>query len=67
LLDDEILPTNSDAVLVLAKFQAVMAHFYNKYYRHDKSIYSKRWFTNKKSVDNRLDFPQAQTKGLAHH
>jgi hypothetical protein len=33
LLDDEILPTNSDAVLVLAKFQAAMAHFYNKYYR----------------------------------
>ena len=45
LLDDEILPTNSDAVLVLAKFQAAMAHFNNKYCRHDGSIYSKRWFT----------------------
>lgn len=45
LLDDEFLPTNSDAVLVLAKFQAAMAHFNKKYYRHDKSIYSSRWFT----------------------
>ena len=45
LLDDEILPTNSDACLVLAKFQSAMAHFYTKYYRHDKSIFSSRWFT----------------------
>lgn len=45
LLDDEFLPTNSDAVLVLAKFQAAMAHFNNKYWRHDKSQYLSRWFT----------------------
>jgi hypothetical protein len=45
LLDDEILPTNSDAVLVLVKFQAAMEHFHIKYYRHDRSIYTSRWFT----------------------
>lgn len=45
LLDDEILPTNSDAVLVLAKFKAAMAHFKNTYHRRDRSILSDRWFT----------------------
>jgi len=48
LLDNDILPTNSDAVLVLAKFQAAMAHFHNKYYRTDRSTYSSRWFTVEK-------------------
>lgn len=45
LLDDQILPTNSDAVLVLAKFQAAMGYFLRKYYGDDESIFSSRWFT----------------------
>ena len=48
LLDNDILPTNSDAVLVLAKFQAAMQHFFTKYHRHDRSTYSNRWFTIEK-------------------
>ncbi|MCK4347362.1 MAG: hypothetical protein KAW47_01980 [Thermoplasmatales archaeon] len=43
LLDNDILPTNSDAVLVLVKFQTAMEHFHTKYFRSDK--YSHRWFT----------------------
>lgn len=45
LLDDEFLPTNSDAVLVLAKFQAAMTHFHKKYYRRDRAGISNKWFT----------------------
>ena len=45
LLDHDILPTNSDAVLVLAKFQAAMDHFRKKYFRPDKSGFTSRWFT----------------------
>lgn len=32
LLDDETLPTNSDAVLILAQFQAAMDMFRRQYY-----------------------------------
>jgi len=45
LLDDETLPTNSDAVLVLAKVQAAMDQFSKKYHRLDKGRFSSRWST----------------------
>ena len=38
LLDDETLPTNSDAVLVLGQFQAAMVQFKNKYSSYGKWI-----------------------------
>ena len=45
LLDDETLPTNSDAVLILARFRAAMDHYKERYCRYDDKIYKKRWFT----------------------
>jgi len=45
LLDDETLPTNSDAVLILAQFRAAMDQYKERYYRLDASIYEHRWFT----------------------
>jgi hypothetical protein len=44
LLDEEALPQNSDAVLILGQFQAAMAQFHGKHFGWDGS--SKRWFTH---------------------
>jgi ribosome-binding ATPase YchF (GTP1/OBG family) len=43
-LDDEMLPTNSDAVLIIAQYEAAMAQFHEKHYGQD-SNYKHRWFT----------------------
>jgi hypothetical protein len=45
LLDDETLPTNSDAVLILAQFQAAMKQFKEKYYRYDSTSMEHKWYT----------------------
>jgi hypothetical protein len=45
LLDDETLPTNSDAVLIIAQYGAALDQFRQKHYRHDENTYSNRWFT----------------------
>ncbi len=45
LLDDETLPTNSDAAMILAQFRAAMDQYKERYYRHDSTIYGHRWFT----------------------
>jgi len=44
-LDDETLPTNSDAVLILAQFQAAMRQFKTKYYGYDSASREDRWQT----------------------
>ena len=44
LLDDETLPTNSDAVLIIAQYEAAMKQFHEKHYGQD-SNYTHRWFT----------------------
>lgn len=43
LLDDATLPTNSDAVLIIAQYDAAMSQFHGKYYRWDGG--NQRWFT----------------------
>ena len=43
LLDDETLPTNSDAVLIIAQYEAAMTQFRTKHYGFDGSEH--RWFT----------------------
>lgn len=45
LLDEEGLPQNSDAVLILGQFQAAMKQFQDKHYRYDPAHGGKRWFT----------------------
>jgi len=45
LLDDETLPTNSDAVLILAQFQTAMTQFETKYYRYDSVNMEHKWYT----------------------
>ena len=45
LLDDEMLPTNSDTVLILAQFRAAMDIFKGTYYGWDGGVSEHRWFT----------------------
>jgi len=43
LLDDATLPTNSDAVLIIAQYDAAMSQFHGKHHVWDGS--ETRWFT----------------------
>ena len=45
LLDTDILPTNSDSILIISQYGAALSAFHEKYYGYDKSIFSHRWFT----------------------
>jgi len=45
LLNDETLPTNSDAVYVMAQFDAAMQQFKDTHYRHDVVKGGYKWFT----------------------
>jgi hypothetical protein len=44
LLDEEMLPSNSDTVLMLAQFKSAMVQFRAKYYGYDKEAMESRWF-----------------------
>ncbi len=46
LLDDATLPTNSDAVLIIAQYKGAMEQFKEKYYGWDGN--DNRWFTKEK-------------------
>lgn len=46
LLDDVTLPTNSDAVLIIAQYKAAMEQYKEKYYGYDGSEH--RWFTKER-------------------
>jgi transcriptional regulator CtsR len=43
LLDDETLPTNSDAVLILAQFRAALDHYHEKYFRKESGGFIDKW------------------------
>lgn len=45
LLDDDTLPQNGDAVLILGQYKAAMEQYRSKYYGFDSTIYNHRWFT----------------------
>jgi hypothetical protein len=44
LLDDQILPTNSDAVLIIAHFKSAMEQYRQKHHKYIKGI-GDRWLT----------------------
>lgn len=46
LLDEDTLPSNSDAVLVLSQYQSAMKQFLNRYYRRDPDYDDLRWHTD---------------------
>lgn len=45
MLDDETLPQNSDAVLVLSQWQAALKQYKDRHYGYDSSTHEHRWFT----------------------
>jgi hypothetical protein len=46
LLDNETLPSNSDAVFIISQYDAAMKQFKDKHYQYDSSIHEHRWFTS---------------------
>jgi len=46
LLDDETLPSNSDAVFIIAQYDAAMKQYKNKHYGYDSIEGEHRWFTS---------------------
>jgi hypothetical protein len=44
LLDTDILPTNSDSILIISQYDAALSAFKDKYYGQDEN-YRSRWFT----------------------
>ncbi|HSH60135.1 MAG TPA: hypothetical protein VK988_10930 [Acidimicrobiales bacterium] len=45
LLDEDDLPQNSDAVLVLGQWLAAMSQFKGRHYAFDPDVHQGRWFT----------------------
>jgi hypothetical protein len=46
LLDEDTIPSYSDAVLIIAQFQAAMKQFRSVYYGQTERHGNSRWFTN---------------------
>lgn len=51
VLDDETLPTNSDAILVIGQFQASMERFKVKYFLYSKNSHQRQWNTKENPVE----------------
>jgi hypothetical protein len=45
MLDEDTLPQNSDAVLILSQWQAALKQYRDRHYGHDSATYGHRWFT----------------------
>jgi hypothetical protein len=48
LLDNETLPTNSDTVLIIGQFRAILNQFKSRYYFYDYIASENRWHTQEK-------------------
>lgn len=59
VLDEDVLPTNSDTVLILGQFKSTMEQFKGKYYGRDTtnmSILKYRWFTKENPPPIKTNF-----------
>ncbi|MGC5322773.1 hypothetical protein ACPXB5_29040 [Micromonospora arida] len=45
MLDEETLPQNSDAVLILSQWQAALKQYKDRHHGRDSSTHELRWFT----------------------
>jgi len=52
LLDEDTLPSNSDAILVIGQFTAAMERFYNKYHYYSQAESKNRWSTVENPIEN---------------
>lgn len=46
LLDEEMLPTNSDVVLTMSQYRSALENFRNKYRRYNSMDYNHYWHTS---------------------
>ena len=46
MLDEETLPQNSDAVVLLTQWRAALSQYKALHYRQDPGTYQTRWFTS---------------------
>lgn len=56
LLDEETLPTNSDAVFMILQFKSGMKHFEDRYYTKTYSEFGKSWKTRGESYEEDMQF-----------
>lgn len=52
LLDEDTLPSNSDAILVIGQFTAAMDRFYKKYHYYSEYDQKHRWSTVENPIEN---------------
>jgi hypothetical protein len=52
MLDEETLPQNSDAVLVLSQWQAALKQYKDRHHGYDSSMHEHRWFTEENPGGN---------------
>jgi len=45
LLDEDTLPTNSDTVIIIGQFQAILNQFKTRFYFYDEDANEQRWRT----------------------
>lgn len=45
LLDEDTIPSNSDAILIISQFQAAMKQFKSSYHGRNEKFSQPRWFT----------------------
>lgn len=45
LLDEDTIPSNSDAILIISQFQAAMKQFKSSYHGQNEKFSRSRWFT----------------------
>jgi hypothetical protein len=53
LLDEETLPQNSDAVLLLSQWQAALKQYKDRHFGYDAATGSHRWFTQEQPGSRR--------------
>jgi hypothetical protein len=51
MLDEESLPQNSDAVLILSQWQAALKQYKDRHFRLDRVAGGRRWFTVERPRD----------------
>lgn len=49
-VDEQTLPTNSDAVLVIGQFRSAMSQFRDKFYVYDDDLDEGRWVTQENPI-----------------
>jgi hypothetical protein len=50
ILDEAAIPSNSDAVVILAQYDASLTHYKDRFHRYDRSRAAHRWDTQEDPI-----------------